>query len=395
MRGRDSAVTVARWARDLWMAFGVALFAFGMLEGAYIGQRAIRAALFGSDEVRDAQTVGHPYAGEEWYKDFLNARESGRKRFDAWRGYTSYPGASRYLHVDSAGYRVTVQPDRRAPDAATSGRTVFLLGGSAMWGYTSRDSLTIASLVASELYAAGIPDVTVVNLAQPGYTAGHELATLVQELLHGAAPAVVVFFDGVNDIRSTQLYQEPGHVFLEPRLRHLFEVEGQRGFFGSLASAGERSRLINRIILALGLDHQWTIPPRTDGSCQRLGSWYHNVHRSAVALGHAWSFDVLFVQQPIHATTRKPLTKFEQSFMPPDWNVAYSRDCAAAIDEAMADMNGTSYLTYASIFDDVTETVFIDEYGHVTEAGNRRIAGALARQIARRLEQVEAMTSAY
>lgn len=373
--------TLARLTRDLWIGLGITLLAFGLLEGAFIGQRALRAAWSGSDDMRAAQRDGHPYAGQAWYTDFVRAREAAREKFDPWRTYWAHSTTSRYLNVDSGGYRVTIQPLPRH----TAARTVYLLGGSAMWGFTARDSLTIPSLVAAGLDSAGFRDIAVVNLSQSGYVVGHEVATLTQELARGGPPAVAVFFNGINDIRTAQLYREPGHAFFEQRFSHLFEVESRRGFFGSLVTPGERSKLIGRLIQALGISDPWAVPTRKPEVCPQLGAYYRRMHQTALGIGSAWDFDVLFVQQPNHATTRKTLTPFEKSFMGPDWHVTYTRDCAAAIDSTMADMQGKTYVSYASMFDDVTESVFLDRFGHVTEAGNRRIASALVKEIATRL----------
>jgi hypothetical protein len=382
---RKRGAQLARVARDLWIALGVAILVFALLEVAFVSQRALRTAWFGSDDERDAQSDGHPYAGQAWYREFLSARAGVREKFDPWRTYWAYPLTSEHLNIDSAGRRVTVHPSQR-PDSA---RRVYLLGGSAMWGFTSRDSLTIPSLVARGLDSAGFRDVVVENLAQSGYVLGHEIATLTQELARGRTPAVAVFFDGINDIRTTQLYQEPGRAFFEPRFKHLYERESQRGFFGSFVTPGERSRLIGRLLQALGAD-PWKVAPQEPHICPRLGSYYRNVQQTALGMASAWGFQVLFVQQPTHATTRKALTPFEKSFMGPDWHVKYTRDCADAIDSALAPTRGTSYLSYASMFDDERESVFLDRFGHVTESANRRIADALVQAIVSRLPRTTA-----
>jgi len=379
---------VARLTRDLWIAVGITILIFALLEGAFIGQRTLRAALFGTDDHRDAASEGHPYADQAWYRDFLTARANVREKFDPWRTYWAYPLSSQYLNIDSSGYRATPQPAARG----SSPRRVFLLGGSAMWGFTARDSLTIPALVAAGLDSAGLRDVIVENLAQSGYVLGHEIATITQELARGRKPAVVVFFDGINDIRTTQLYQEPGRAFFEPRFKHLYERESQRGFFSSFVTPGERSKLVGRLLQALGAD-PWRVAPQKPETCPRLGAYYANMHRTSMGLGSAWGFDVLFVQQPMHATTRKALTPFEKSFMGPDWHVQYTRDCAEAIDSALAPARGTSYQSYASIFDGVTESVFLDRFGHVTEVANRRIANALVGEIATRLNRQSATLS--
>ncbi|MGH7177053.1 MAG: hypothetical protein ACREJC_06730, partial [Tepidisphaeraceae bacterium] len=138
-------------------------------------------------------------------------------------------------------------------------------------------------------------------------------------------------------------------------------------------------------IQALGVADPWAVPPQRPDVCPRLGTYYRKMHQTALGVASTWGFDVLFVQQPTHATTRKALTPFEKSFMGPDWHVKYTRECAEAIDSALADVRTTSYLSYASMFDDVSESVFLDRFGHVTEVANRRIADALVKQIATRL----------
>lgn len=364
--------------RDLWIGVGIALLAFLLLEWGYVGQLAARRAVFGTELERELREPGHPYAGEEWYPQFLAAREATREKYDPWRGYWAYPVASAYLNVDSAGYRRTMPTPVGVP-----ARRVYLLGASAMWGFTARDSLTIPSLVAAGLRDAGLADVAVVNLAQPGYTMGHELATLGLELQRRGPPTVAVFFNGINDIRTTQLAGEPGHAFFEARFARLYEVEARRGTLGSALTMGERSRLVGRLGQALGVD-PWQNQPQRPETCPALGDYYRKMARSAQGLAQAWDFDVLFVQQPNHAATRKVLTPFERDFAGPEWHIQFTRDCSDAIDSAMADL-GEGFASYTRLFDDSVEAIFLDRFGHVTEAANRRIAEALVAQISRRL----------
>lgn len=385
--GTSGLKRVAGGIQDLWVAAGIAFVLFLIIEGLYIGQRTLRARYFGSDDERAAQVDGHPYRGQEWYRQLLRERGMQVNKWDAWRTYWSYPLTGAYINIDSLGRRRTIQP-------VTSGKAPFrvlMLGGSAMWGYTARDSATIPSLVARKLAADNVSGVELVNMAQPGYVLGQELATLRLEVEHGDSPAMAVFFGGINDVRTSLLYGEPGRVFFEPRLKQLYEVDSKRGFVGSLVASSLHSAVLQRLLMRLGLSREWVEPPTPPELCGRLGGYFHHMHDEADALADRYGFQVLMVQQPMHATTNKPLTPFEQSFMQMTERNKVIRSCSASIDSAMTAPPGSAYVSMAKIFDDHKETVFLDDFGHVTEAGNAIIADRIAMAIE---DAVKARTAA-
>ncbi len=382
MSGISAVKRVAGLLQDLWVAAGIALVLFLAVEGAYVGQRALRERLGRGDDQVAAQAVGHPYRGETWYRDLLGERAMQVTKWDPWRTFWSYPLAGRYINIDSLGRRRTVQPALGAGSVAR----VLMLGGSAMWGYTVRDSATIPSLVARRLAADGITGVELVNMAQSGYVLGQELATLRLEIERGEVPTMAVFFDGINDVRTSLLYGEPGRVFFEPRLSRLYEVESKRGFVGAAVASSLHSAVLLRLLMRLGLSREWVEPPAPPDLCGRLGAYYRRMHTEADALSARYGFDVLMVQQPMHATTRKTMTSFEQGFMQLPARNQLIRTCGASIDSAMTSPAGPAYLSMAGIFDTHSETVFLDDFGHVTEAGNAIIAERLAAAIAQTLK---------
>ena len=368
------------WLQTGWLALGMALLGFLLLEGLYTGQRQVRARLFGSDDEREAQAAGHPYRGQAWFRQLLRERARQQKQFDPWRTWWSYPMSGTYINIDSAGRRRTIQA---ASDSAPAAR-VLMLGGSALWGFTVRDSLTIPSLVARDLGLRGW-HVEVVNLAQPGFIIGQEVATLLHEVEGSGGPALAVFLDGINDIRSALLYTEPGHIFFEPRLRRLYEVDANRGLVSALLSLGEHSALINRLLLAVGANTEWREPPTPPDLCGRVAGYYRRQTETALALAAQGRFEVLFLQQPMHATTGKRLTAFEADLDGADRR-ARIRACAAAIDSAMAGGDPRRYVSLAAVLDREQETVFLDNYGHLTEAANALVAQRIAAEVASRLE---------
>ena len=87
------------------------------------------------------------------------------------------------------------QPQRPTVNEKTSGdRKAYFFGGSTMLGLGSPESHTIPSLFATN---TGMPSE---NYGEIGYTSHQGLVLLLQLLQSGHRPALVVFYDGVNDV---------------------------------------------------------------------------------------------------------------------------------------------------------------------------------------------------
>lgn len=91
------------------------------------------------------------------------------------------------------GIRTSFQPDdARAPE-------VWFFGGSALWGVGQRDEHTIPSVVSRLAEEAGRP-IRVRNFGGLGYTSWQSALRLEQELAVRPAPALVVVYDGADDV---------------------------------------------------------------------------------------------------------------------------------------------------------------------------------------------------
>jgi hypothetical protein len=84
------------------------------------------------------------------------------------------------------------------PAGAADGPEIWFFGGSTMWGVGQRDGHTIASEVARVAEAAGLA-LRVVNFGQQGWSAWQEALAFEQALATRPAPALAVFYDGVNE----------------------------------------------------------------------------------------------------------------------------------------------------------------------------------------------------
>src|SRR5690606_20454180 len=121
--------------------------------------------------------------------------------------------------------------------------------------------------------------------------------------------------------------------------------------------------------------------------CAEVATYYANNVRSVEALAAEYGFAGVFLWQPLLATTGKRLTAWEQRIGSPPGYSALLRRCSAVVHGTLADRRGVSYFPLDDLFDSDTSTVFIDDYGHVTEAANAVIAARIVEIVAPLLGQ--------
>ena len=370
-RQRHSFVgTVMRGVRDAWLMVGITLVLFIALEVALRLTRVARGALRGKPEAA-AVPVSHPYAGELWFAGFEgeDGLQARRHRYDPYRGFWARPLTSPYITIDSAGLRVTHQP---ASNSATA-RRIFMLGGSVMWGYTARDSFTIPALAARHLAAAGIRDIEIRNLAQRAFNTTQEANTLSFELAHGRIPDVAVFLHGFNDIMTAVKHGQPGFTYGQEGVQRFIDL-GTRNFWQEVIGLGRHSAVVQRLSEAIRSAQPDATIRDINRLCADVARYYRHQTRSIEALGREYGFTPVFLLQPVHSSTGKRLSAWEQTLKPH----RHVKRCTAVIDSAMADRRDITFYSLTSIFDQETATVFVDRGAHLTEAANDVVAKRIA-----------------
>lgn len=368
---RDSVPATPRvlvWLGQAWLIVGITIALFLVLEFGYRGQAALRGAWRG-DRVAGLDSTLHPYASRTWWAEYQAEDGARQWRLDPYRGFWPLPQQGRYINIDAAGYRLTPQPVPSAPP-----RKIRFFGGSAMWGIAARDSFTIPALVAQRLREKGITDVVVENRAQPGFTITQNMATLSLDLARRDVPDVAVFLDGFNETMTARAFGAPGHTYTEAYAQRLLD-RGRRGGWEQVAGLGEYSALVRRLREVVTPDSgRRRERPDPDAICGPVARYYRGVADVVMELGDAYRFTPLFLQQAVHASSDKRLTAWEVQ-LPERPTV---RRCAEAMDSAMADRAGRTYLSLVHLFDADTNSVFVDAESHVTEEANARIAGVIA-----------------
>jgi lysophospholipase L1-like esterase len=136
------------------------------------------SALYWSIPVVDLISVrlGHEHAGLVEYRSFI--------------GWRHLPLQHEIIQVAGEPYAQR----RTINDTGAGPRKAYFFGGSTMWGFGVRDAETIPSLF------AGTTRMHSENYGEIGYTSHQSLLLLLQLLQSGHRPALVVFYDGANDV---------------------------------------------------------------------------------------------------------------------------------------------------------------------------------------------------
>ncbi|TMB98392.1 MAG: SGNH/GDSL hydrolase family protein [Chloroflexi bacterium] len=368
--------------RTLWITIGLAFLLFLPIEGTYRVAKAVWRSVIATPHLNS------PNATAAWYPQY--EREFAASAVMRWEPYVQWrraPFQGRYINVDSLGLRRTVQ-SRAARDGCHS---VFLFGGSTMWGTGQRDAQTIPSLLSRQLEARGLADARLINFGETGYVFTQEVVTLILELRSGARPQVVVFYDGLNDVTSAAINGRPGlpqneeHRIADFALgRELASGRDARTLL-TLARLGlERSRLLTDGARALRRSAARSVSGSGDSLGRGIAAAYAATAGVVEALSVRYGFRALYAWQPTLFNATKPLSDFERALRDSLEGTALGRDLFATYAQAdtlvnilMSRVASGRFFNLAGVFSQDTSTLFIDSSGHTTEAANPAIVAQL------------------
>lgn len=379
-----------RIVRGVWLGVGVALALVLTLELAYRAQAHVRAAF---RAWRAPRPPAGPLATQPWYDRVVAEASSASS---AWRPFVYYrrrPFHGRYVNIDSLGRRWT--PQVRTPGATP--REMLIFGGSPMWGAGLRDSMTIPSRLAVELAARGIRDVAITNFGEAGYVLTQEVIELLLQLRAGARPAVVVFYDGDNDVDAAI---GNGHAGATKS-----EKDRARDFYVGRALFRWRTDLVTEAGVALQLGRiaaerlqvvRWSQShpqPAASVSNDSLAndiahSYLHTVD-VVEALAQHYGFVAFYASMPLLDPTEKRLSSFERAISETMEHQAATRRflelhrlAARGLAPAMRQVAPGRFVQLSKLFAADSTTVYLDDQGHTTEAAAAAIAAELARNLA-------------
>lgn len=142
----------------------------------------------------DVRTQLPYYANQAWSEQYwqeFGSIERSYQPHTIWRR-SEFNGT--HIKVNENGLRATPHSD-----CASATKTVFMFGGSAMWGEGAPDTRTIPSYLLQEIERKTGGSACVINFAESAWTSTQSLIALIAEIQKEHIPDLVIFYDGVND----------------------------------------------------------------------------------------------------------------------------------------------------------------------------------------------------
>ncbi len=342
-------------------------------------------SLLGDDEPIDNRLTLSPYADKEWAEGLF--RELGTEgierhfEYHPYLGWDMKPFHGKWVKTDERGVRQTWAP----PDLPGDAPTLYMFGGSTIWGMGARDDHTIPSYMAQELHTRGYR-VAVHNYGDLAYSFTQELIHLFLLLKEGHRPNYVVFYDGINDVygayqagragapidpfrnaaRISEKYSPADHIkigvqqLLKEHSMIYRALAGIPALFSSAEAFPEPgARMSDEELRALATG---------------IVDYYLTSREILRYLAEAYDFEYMTFWQPV-SLTEKGLRDEERND-PRTGDVTLKKLHIFALEQLTAEPL-ERFRDLSDVLADRNETYYVD-YAHLSEAGNAQVARRMA-----------------
>jgi len=343
---------------------GVLVIMLLMLNRWVIAQSEVENRLRGSLDFRaltffnDGQP--QPSAAEFWAE-----QAQTRVRWSPYTYWVLDEFDGDYINVNADGIRST-------PDFGGD-MSIYVFGGSTVWGEGARDAYTIPGHMARILNEQGNPQ-HVLNYGQTGYVSTQDLIWFQLQLATNNLPEIAVFYQGFNDVLSAWAANQSG-LTLQEEMR-LNDAEAGR----LLRSGQPLLRLPHQSLADFDLSAAGVAETTAQAIADR---WFAN-QRIIESIAEDYKIDVLFIWQPA-IIYKNPLTAAEQAIYA-QWDEQRSglfelyTEVDAIVRQRVRDENLTDVLILSDLFEGYDATLFHDLV-HITEIGNALVAEAIISEL--------------
>lgn len=344
------------------------------------------SAYHGIRQALHPAAVAGPLASEPWASEFLrqeSVRQNVHKTFIPFRvwGAENWHGAFVNNDESTLGIvRRTINPTSPTCTGRST-RSVWIFGGSALYGTGVPDWGTLPSYLSRALNAAGPDCVIVTNFGVEGYVTNQEIIALSEQLKAGHHPDTVIFYDGANDSGAAAyaLGASPLPYFQFPEVKDRVE--------GSISARFDflfKSHLLHMLMVVA---RSAPIAPLRVVVTPRVAAALDNYEANlgfAKALSTAYGFKMYCFWQPSLYYGHKPLVPFEQQMVNTSnpwtdyWRPAVEVGYQEAAKRAAAKPGEFVFL--GGFFDSSKDPMYLDMV-HLDPQGNELVANYIAEYI--------------
>lgn len=204
----------------------IALTVFFSILVVEIGLHIVRFVInVAKPDIPDAKMLLSPYRDQPWAEKYFTEMHQRETEYQAYYGWSLKEYHGEYVNIDSRGLRRTYNP---VFTSAPWPDTLFVFGGSTIWGGGARDDYSIPSWLSRLLNEKG-HRLHVVNYGTTGYVFTQEVVRLMRALWDGHRPDCVIFYDGTNDVYSAYQSGEAGTLQNLARVRERFRLLSPSG----------------------------------------------------------------------------------------------------------------------------------------------------------------------
>lgn len=337
----------------------------------------------GADDEIDQRAFLSPYEDKDWAQTLFTEFYEIPNEYEQFVGWARREYHGEYTNVSHQGFRETWNPEvfqSQVPD------TIYIFGGSTIWGTGARDDYTIPSSLSKMLNGDNY-DFFIYNYGETGYTFTQEIIRLILLLREGHRPEYVIFYDGINDvygayqsgmagttqnisiIREKLKSKTDGQLFWTGVTRIIKEYSMTYRAFNKI-SAGFSPKQLPQEVASKYSDQELRL--LSEGVCE----YYKRSMELIDNLSQAYDFEYICLWQPVMYTEKK-LTDEETTIDPRLNDKTLAKIYRYTTDYLLA-KSPPHFFIIADALRGRTKSCYID-ICHLSEEGNEMIANEILR----------------
>jgi hypothetical protein len=317
------------------------------------------------------------YKDKEWAKTLFAELHEKPSEYEQYVGWHSKEYHGKYVNIDSCGVRKTWNPEHfhgKTPN------TIYMFGGSNLWGYGARDDHTVPSYVSKMLNNSSY-NFFVSNYGENAYSFTQGIIRLILLLKDGHKPNYVIFYDGGPDILAACQTGIPGATWNITQTREKLKISKSAqhiiiGVKGILDKHFMIYRAVKKAVFIFG--QKQDSPPvlrYTEKELTSLSGGICDYYIESMALldhiAQAYDFKYICFWQP-SAFTEERLTD-EEASIDPRLNNEKVGKIFRDVNQRMMVESQPHFFNISNALSDRTKSCYID-CCHLSEEGDELVA---------------------